>query len=151
MDRHRFRTRSRELIDRAKKLEDLGKMPDRAVELDFRQAGELIRGAAADIQELVDAKLPGCVCRRIDHDDYSYLDYSLECRHHHQLHALSEKLKADYKKMEKTLKDEVRMKLVAAALSGTARDRDEAMTVDQIGINAIEIANDVIRRLTETP
>jgi hypothetical protein len=148
VDRHRFSKRARELAERAKRLEDLGKMPDRAVELDFRQAGEMMRGAAADIQELIEAKLPGCICRRIDHDDYSYLDYSLECRHHHQLHALTEKVKADYKKMEKVLKDEIRMKLVAAALSGAVRD-DSNSTNAQLATDAIEIADEAIRRLTE--
>jgi len=67
------------------------------------------------------------------------------------LHALHEKLKADYKKMEKTLKDEARMKLVAAALSGTAGLSPIDHAPDHLAITAIDIANDVIRRLTETP
>lgn len=151
MDRHRFSKRSRELYERAKMIEDLGKMPDRAVELDFRQAAEMMRGAATDLEELVKAELPGCVCRRIDRDDYSYLDYSLECRHHHQLQFLTEKLKADYAKMEKTLKDEARMKLVTAALAGTASLSPLDHDPEQIMINAIGIANGVIYRLTGTP
>ena len=147
MDRHRFSKRSRELNERAKKIEDLGKMPDRAVELDFRQAAEMMRGAATDLDDLVKAELPGCVCRRVDRDDYSYLDYSLECRHHHQLHYLGEKLKADYIKMEKALKNEVRVKLVAAALAGTAGTAPG----DRLVENAIAVADMAIRRLTETP
>ena len=156
MDRHRFSSRVRELKERAKLVEDLGRVPDRAKEKDFRDIAELLRKTAADIEELVDAKLPGCICRRIDHDDYSYLVYADECRHHHRLHVLTEKLKADYAKMEKTLKDEVRMKLIAAALSGTAGmppiDRlVENAINDRLVENAITVADETIRRLTVTP
>ena len=149
MDRHRFSKRSRELNERAKRIEDLGKMPDRAVELDFRQAAEMMRGAATDLDDLVKADLPGCLCRRIENDNYSYLDYSLECRHHHQLHYLSEKLKADYTKMEKTLKNEARMKLVASALTGTACMAPQDLP--SFTNNAIAIADETIARLTESP
>ena len=150
MDRHRFSSRVRELKERAKLVEDLGRVPDRAKEKDFRDLADLLKKTASDIEELVDAKLPGCICRRIDHDDYSYLVYATECRHHHQLHVLTEKLKADYAKMEKTLKDDARMKLVAAALAGTASLSPLDHDPEQIMINAIGIANGVIYRLTGT-
>ena len=62
---------------------------------------------------------------------------------------------ADYAKMEKALKNEARMKLVAAALSGTAGLRPDAEAIDQHGRNlyvenALEIADAAIRRITET-
>ena len=147
MDRHRFSSRVRELKERAKLVEDLGRIPDRAKEKDFRDLGELLKKTASDIEELVDAKLPGCICRRIDHDDYSYLVYATECRHHHQLHALTEKCKADYAKMEKTLKDEARMKLVTSALTGTACMAPQDLP--GFANNAIAIADETIARLTE--
>lgn len=149
MERHRFSNRVRELKERAKLVEDLGRVPDRAKEKDFRDLAELLRKTASDIEELVDAKLPGCICRRIDHDDYSYLVYATECRHHHQLHFMTEKVKADYAKMEKTLKDEARMKLVATALTGTASLA--VQDLPSFSRNAIAIADETIARLTETP
>ena len=145
MGRHRI-ARINELNDRAKLVEDLGRVPDRAKEKDFRDLAELLRKTASDIEELVDAKLPGCICRRIDHGDYSYLVYATECRHHHQLHFLTEKLKADYAKMEKTLKDETRLRLVAAALSSTAGFA--VQDLPNIANNAIAIADATIVRLT---
>ena len=151
MDRHRFGKRARELNDRAKIVEDLARMPDRATENDFRQASDLMRGAASDLDELVKATPPGCICRRIEHDNYSYLDYAEACVHHRQLYVLSEKLKADYAKMERALKDEARMKLVAAALAGTAGLEPQTNHQrNHYAERALLIADDVIRRITET-
>ena len=151
MDRHRFSKRSRELNERAQIIEDLSRVPDRMTEKDFRLATDLMRGAANDLDELVKAKPTGCICRHIENDNYSYLDYAKDCIHHAQYYFLREQLKADYAKMEKVLKDEARMKLVAAALAGTAG----MATTDQIGRNAfvenaLEIAEAAIRRITET-
>ena len=151
VDRHRFSKRSRELHERAQIIEDLSRVPDRMTEKDFRLATDLMRGAANDLDELVKATPPGCICRHIENDNYSYLDYAEDCIHHRHYYFLSEKLKADYAKMEKALKDEARMKLVSAALAGTA---GMATTEDQIGRNAfvenaLEIAEAAIRRITE--
>lgn len=149
MDRHRFRSRISDLHLRAKLVENLAQVPDRAKEKDFHDIADLLKKTASDIEELIDAKLPGCICRRIDHDDYSYLVYAEECRHHHQLHAQTEKLKTDYAKMEKTLKNEARMKLVASALAGTAGRAPQDLA--GFANNAIAIADETIARLTETP
>lgn len=149
MDRHRLRQRIDALNENAKSADDLAKVPDRILPTDLSNAAALMRGAALDMRELMEAKLPGCVCRRIDHDDYSYLVYSIDCRHHHQLHVLMEKLKTDYAKMEKALKDEARMKLVATALTGTTSLAMQDLSV--FSRNAIAIADETIARLTETP
>jgi hypothetical protein len=130
----------------------LAKMPDRATSADIQLAADLATKAASDLDELVKATPPGCICRRIENDNYSYLDYAEDCIHHRQYYFLREQLKADYAKMEKVLKNEVRMKLVAAALSGTAGMEAKE---DQIGRNAfvenaLEIADAAIRRITET-
>lgn len=141
--RHRFDKRVDQLNEGAQLIEDLARMPDRAT----RQAADLMRGAACDIVELVKAPLMGCVCQRIENDNYSYLDYVESCVHHRQLYALREKLKADYARMEKALKNEARMKIVAVALSGTAVDARDSVTVV---VRAITIADETIRRLAET-
>lgn len=148
-DRHRFARRARELNERAKLVEDLGRMPDRATEKDFRSAAELMRNAANDLEELVKAAPPGCICRRVEHDERgSWLDYAEDCIHHRQYHFLREKLKADYAKMEKALKDEVRMKLIAAAITGSACG--PALQDEHLAENAVKIADDVILLLAET-
>ena len=150
-DRHRFSKRSRELNERARLVDDLARMPDRATENDFRQAADLMRGAASDLDELASATPTGCVCRRIENDNYSYLDYHEECLHHRQYYFLREKLKEDYAKMEKALKDEARMKLVAAALSGSAgMAPNDVRELSTFAENVLEIADSVIRQITET-
>lgn len=146
-DRHRFNRRARELNDRARLIEDLARMPDRATENDFRQVVDLMRAAASDLEELASATPPGCVCRRIQNDNYDYLDYEEACLHHRQLYVLGEKLKEDFKKMESALKDEVRMKLVAATLQAqTVHSNDP---VERMAKLAIELADEVLRQLVE--
>ena len=150
-DRHRFSRRATELRAFAERMIPLAKMPDRATGADLQLAADLANKAAADLDELASAAPTGCVCRRIENDNYSYLDYAEACIHHRQLYVLREKLKEDYAKMEKALKDEARMKLVGAALSGSAgmapNDPRELSTFAE---NVLEIADAVIRQITET-
>lgn len=120
MDRGRFHKRAVQLVHCAQLFKDLAAMPDRTTEKDCCQAADLMTNAANDLDELIKATPPGCICRRIEHDNYSYLDYAESCLHHRQLYHLSEKLKADYAKAERTLKNEVRLRLITAVLSGTA-------------------------------
>ena len=146
-DRHRFSRRATELRAFAERMIPLAKMPDRATSADIQLAADLATKAASDLDELAAATPTGCICRRIECDNYSYLNYAEACVHHRQLYVLSEKLKTDYAKMEKALKDEVRMKLVAAALSGSAilpRTAD----LEHYAKQAVEIADEAIRRIT---
>ena len=153
INRHRFNKRIDQLNEGAQLIEDLARMPDRATEKDFRQASDLMRGAASDLVELVKAPLMGCVCQRVENDNYSYLDYAESCVHHRQLYALREKLREDYAKMEKELKNEVRMKLVVAALSGTAVPLDSRDTPTAgsalVVARALAIADEALRQITE--
>jgi hypothetical protein len=152
MDRNRFQKRVRELGESAKLVENLTKMPDRTTEKDFRRIVDLLKGAAEDVEALLRADLPGCSCRRIDHDDYSYLDYSESCQHHARLFAREKAHKAHYEAAEKKLKDEVRMRLVASALSGTAGDLSSGVAahgqIEVIVENAIQIADRTIQAIT---
>ena len=130
----------------------LAKMPDRATGADIQLAADLAAKAASDLDELVAATPAGCVCRRIENDNYSYLDLAEDCIHHRQYYLLREKLKEDYAKMERALKNEARMKLVAAVLSGTAgmpSDVDDLNDGD-LAKRAIAIADETIRRIMET-
>src|SRR5512143_1104063 len=159
MDRARCRARARELRACAGRTAPLAKMPDRVTAADLQLAAELAAKGADSIEELVNAKPSGCICRHIENDNYSYLDYAKECIHHGQLYALSASLKADYAKMEKSLKNEARMKLVAAALSGTAavhgtNDAPAGWTsvtgpaAGALAERAITIADEAIKRIT---
>lgn len=150
MDRERFRKSAHDLKGCADLIRDLTRMPDRATEKDFQQAADLMARAADDITELIKAQLPGCICRRIQDDGYDYLDYAGNCRHHRDLYLHRESLKADYAKIERALKNETRMKLVAAALSGTAgRPSDPDLDDDDLVKRAIAIADEAIRRITQ--
>lgn len=158
MDRDRFRTRARELRAFAERMAPLAKMPDRVTGADLQLAAELANKAAASLDELLEARLPGCICRLIENDNYSYLDYAEACRHHGSLFAQERQLKEGYTKAEKALKNEARMKLVAAALTGAAtrHDTSEAPAgwtsvtgpaVETVVERAITIADATIKRI----
>jgi len=147
-DRHRFNKRANELRDHTRLFEQLACVPERVTEKDLRQAADVMRGAAIDLDELIKATPTGCICHRIQDGTHDYLDYAEECLHHRQLYRLRESLKADYAKMEKALKNEPRMKFVAAALSGTAGHipADSNRYVER----ALAIADEAIRRIAGT-
>ena len=147
MDRHRFSRRAHELRAFADRIGPLAKMPDRATSADIQLAADLATKAAADLEELIAATPAGCVCRRIENDNYSYLDYVESCIHHRQYYLLREQLKADYQKLERVLKNEARMKLVAASLSGTAVLPSNVE--GDLAARAISIADETIRRIME--
>lgn len=149
MDRDRFRKRAADLRSCADLVERLTRVPDRATRKDFEQVSDLMTGAATDIEKLIKAEPPGCVCRRIQDNDYDYLEYNEGCLHHRQLYLVREKLKADYERLEKKLKDEPRMRLLAAVLSDSLdktsapRLQPAAIVVDE----ALTIVDEAIRRL----
>ena len=145
-DHHRFSRRAWELRAFADRMGPLAKMPDRVTSTDIQLAADLANKAASDLDELVRATPTGCTCRRIENDNYSYLDYAEGCLHHRQYYLLREQLKADYAKMEKVLKNKARMKLVAAALSGSATS---AADLNHYVKQAVAIADETIRCITE--
>lgn len=147
IERDRFRTRARELRAFADRMTPLAKMPDRVTLADLQLAADLSRKAADSLDELLKGTLPGCICRRIENDNYSYLDYAEACQHHGQLHALRERLKTDYAQAEKALKNEARLKIVGAALAGIAT-RAETLDVETCARKAVEVADAVIRQIT---
>src|SRR5207244_8267022 len=124
-------------------------LPERVTADDLRDAADQARKAAADVTDLLKAQLPGCICRRIQDGDRDYLIYEESCRHHRDLCLHRERLKADYAKMEKRLKAEVRMKLVTAALSGAAvLPETDSPENDDIATRTLAIADQTIDRLT---
>lgn len=146
MDLDRFRTRERELRALAERVAPLEKMLDRVTAADLKLVTDLATKAADSFNELLKADPPGCTCRLIETDNYSYLDYAESCRHHRQYHRLREELKEGYARMEKALKNEVRLKLVAAALTGTASSittQSDAAVVER----AFAIADEAIRQI----
>ena len=76
--------------------------------------------AAADLGRLMNARLPGCICRRIEDEHYSRLVYEKTCTHHSSLFHQEKSLEEGYAKAEKVLKDEPRMRVIIAALTGAA-------------------------------
>ena len=147
MDRSQARSRARDLRLRGEEFRKLVGMPDRAKAEDFKAAAEVMLKAADSIDALLDDNLPGCVCRHIESDNYSYLDYAESCRHHGGLYRQIAELKKSYEKTEKKLKDEARMSIVRATLSGTA-DMPATLTVQGFVARAIEIADETLRQLT---
>jgi hypothetical protein len=147
MDRSQARSHARDLRSQAGEFRKLVGMPDRAKAEDFKAAAEAMLKGADSIDALVDANLPGCTCRHIESDNYSYLDYAESCRHHGGLYRQIAELKKSYEKTEKKLKDEARMSVVRATLSGTA-DMPATLTVQGFVARAIEIADETLRQLT---
>jgi alkyl sulfatase BDS1-like metallo-beta-lactamase superfamily hydrolase len=148
MDCDRFRKRAHDLQNCAQLVKDLTRIPDRWTEKDFRWVTDLMTGAANDIEELIKATPTGCICRRIQDDNYDYLDYTEGCQHHRQLYMLRESLKANYEKMERALKNEVRMRLVEAALSGMAQLTSTSHNVTALVTRAFAIADETLRQIT---
>lgn len=150
MDHDRFRTRARELRATADEVSCLTALPDDitapiASRHKLKTTVELLRDAAFDIEQLVGAKPTGCTCRRIqDENAYDYLDYAEGCLHHHELYQIRAHLKEEYVKMERVLKNEVRLRLITAALSGTARMPDDD---DVLVKRAIAIADEALDRI----
>ncbi len=134
--------RYRKLAD---ELQHLAELPDRLTKKDVEAAAKALRDAADDIDGLARAKPSGCICRHIEDDNYSYLHYDERCYHHGDLVRRTAAIKNDYEKAEKRLRDEVRMKLIVAALPGATAlpdlNKEEAARV------AIDAADAVIRQL----
>lgn len=149
MDRDRYRRRVRELGESTKLIESLAKVPDRATEKDFRLIIDQLRAAATDIEALLEADLPGCACRRVDRDDSYYLDYVESCRHHGHLFSRLASNKKHYEDAAQKLKDEVRGRLVASALSGAAGTVLVTMDaeVDDVVAIALRIADHAIQAI----
>jgi|HubBroStandDraft_6_1064221.scaffolds.fasta_scaffold865195_1 hypothetical protein len=151
MDRSQARSRARDLRLCGEEFRKLMDMPDRAKANDFRVAAEAMLKAADSIDALLDDNLPGCVCRHIENDNYSYLDYAESCRHHGGLYRQIAELKKSYEKTEKKLKDEARMSLVRAALTGAATATDGRLgPTPRIVGNAISIADEAIHQIVES-
>jgi len=144
----RFRKRAKDLRACAELVGNLKQLPERVAPKDFEQVVDLMAGAASDIEMLVKSRPIGCICRCIEGENFDYFDYVEGCFHHSQLYQLRETLKADYAKMERALKNEARMKLVAAALAGAATLPN--YTAHDYAKRAVEIADETIRRITET-
>lgn len=142
-----FRQRQHELNEHVQLFAKLSPMPERLTEKDLQRAIYLMSRAAEDLGALLDARLPGCTCRRIEDDNYSRLIYEKTCTHHSSLYHQEKTLEERYAKAEKTLKDEARMKLITAAISGAAFQVPQDAGL--FSRNALEIADDVIRRLLE--
>ena len=143
MDHDRFRARARDLRACAALVGGLTQMPDRATPKDFQQAADLLVGAADDLETLIKVRPAGCTCRGIQGDNYGYLVYVEGCLHHGHLYETHARLKADYEKLESALKNEARMKLVTAALTGAAMHDSGDRELKR----AIDIADEALRLL----
>lgn len=149
MDGYQARKHAEDLRSRAGELRKLARMPDRAKADDFKAAAEAMLQGADSISALLSANLPGCECRHVETDSYSRLDYVESCRHHGHLYRQIEELKKSYEKTEKKLKDEVRLSLVKAALTGASTlvgPADGPHTI--IVKRAIAVADEAIRQIT---
>lgn len=146
MDRDRFRTCASDLVKLSDQLLKLSGMPDRATRHDFEAAATLVSRAAKDLEDLLKVQLPGCICRRIQDDYYNYLEYAEACQHHGGLFHQHAATRAHYEKLENALKDEVRMRFITAALTGTASDQSTNKHIVQ---NALDLADEALRRLVD--
>ena len=148
MDRDRFRTCSRDLRKLSEQQYRLAEMPDRATKNDFEAAAKQMLRAAEDLEDLLKAQLPGCICRRIVDDNYNYLDYAEACQHHGSLFRQVAAMKARYEKIEDDLKNEARMKILPAALAAAATAWPAAGSTDAaLAGAAFRLTDEVLRRL----
>jgi hypothetical protein len=144
--RERFRDRANDLQKQADQLAMIAKIPNHATFANLNEAADLLTKAAEDIKELTQAKLPGCVCPYEGVLDHNYASYVEHCPHHRDLFLIRQRLKEQYAWMEKALKNEVRMGLVRAALTGAA---ESSVAPNRIVAFAILIADEAIRQIGE--
>lgn len=108
------------LTARARELESLVSMPHRVLSKDVEGASAALNEAADGMRQLMAGELPGCTCRRIDKDDYSYLNYDEKCRDHGNLWAQTTALKKRYEELHAKLTDELRIRIVSEVISSLA-------------------------------
>ncbi len=144
MDQGRFHERVKDLRACAELFGTLAQGPAHVFRKDFRQAADLMACAAGDLETLVKTQPPGCICRLVRDDNYDYLDYVESCLHHHQLYMTIEKSRTHYAKMENTLRDKVRMKLIMAALQRPTAYSNDLYERAKL---AIELADEVLQQL----
>jgi hypothetical protein len=142
MTTNRYHSHMNELRKQATLLKSLAPLSERVSAKDLLGAVDAMQLAASALEELIRARPEGCVCDLIDD---RYLSYAESCTHHGHLHVLLEALKAEYVKLEKTLKDETRLKLIAGALAGTAGLEPKQAIAKQ----AIAVADEVLKQLTD--
>jgi hypothetical protein len=135
-----------ELKQHAAQLDKLAELPERATRNDIRNAAAALLDASNDIRKLLKYPLPGCPCRRITDENYDYLVYTDACQHHAHLKREEERIKAAYTKAEEKLKENLRTKFMAAALSEIS---SFSRSATETARRAREIADATITALLE--
>jgi hypothetical protein len=137
------RARVHEIMQIAERFQILASMPDHVTRADIEQAVSALRDSALKISFLIEATPVGCTCPRTEREDRStFIDrYDPECRHHGRLHALEERGNKLYEDTRQKLKNEVRIQLVAAALTGLLSWRPSLTTEQRLMIVDVAIAS----------
>ena len=133
----------------AKELLQLSGMMERLTKADVAKAAKSLDEAARALEDLLKGELPGCTCRLIENDNYSYLDWKEDCRHHRGLFLFHKESKAKYEEAHKKLKNEVRLKLVSELIGGLARGDGQGN--DHVVRRAIQLADEAITQLGGVP
>lgn len=144
MVQDRFHKRAEDLRTCVELFSTMAQGPAHVFRKDFRQAADLMTGAAGDLEALIKTQPPDCLCRLVRDDNYDYLDYVESCLHHHQLYMTRVELQTHYTKMERALRDEVRMRLIVAALQSPTSYSHDPWGRARL---AIELADEVLQQL----
>lgn len=129
----------------AKELYQLSGMIERLTKADVAKAAKSLEEAARALEDLMKGELPGCTCRLVENDNYSYLDWNENCRHHRGLWLFQSESKKKYDEALKKLKNELRVKLVAELIGGLARG--DGQGAKHLVARAIELADETIAQL----
>lgn len=127
----------------AKELYQLSGMIERLTKADVAKAAKSLEEAARALEDLMKGELPGCTCRTIDNDNYSYLDYNETCRHHRGLWLFQNESKKKYDEAHKKLKHELRIKLVTEIVGRSPSGLSDEETVER----ALRLADKTIEGL----
>lgn len=140
----------REFVRVANAIEKLRDMPERTTRAELDAWSAALVRAARYLDELTRTRLHGCTCRYHEDDDRSWVTPDPACPHHkHQIEEQAA-LAKHYAKQQKKLTDEVRLRLVAAAITGLA-GRPSVSSVDGLAAEALQVADAVIAKILGEP
>lgn len=106
----------KQFLAKSRSLDGVASLPTVGITID--NVRDALREAAEAMQQLMRGELPGCTCTRIEHDDYTRLEYDEKCRHHRSLASQLAASKKRYDDAEKKLTNDIHIKLVIGMMPG---------------------------------
>lgn len=134
----------------ARAIEKLRDMPERTTRDELLAWASALRRASQHLEQLTRTRPHGCTCRYHEDDDRSWVTPDPQCPHHkHQIEERAA-LAKHYAKQHTKLTNEIRLRLVTAAITGLA-SKASVLSPDGIATEALQVADAVIAKIEAEP